>query len=103
MIVKRMSTREARANFSELLGSVYYTGQPVMVERKGKPVAVLITPSQFEQIGKIKADGWAVVDDLRKRNADQDTETVYQEVTKVVEGIRQGRYDQEKKAKKRSR
>ena len=31
-MVRRMSSREARANFAELLGSVHYTREPVIVE-----------------------------------------------------------------------
>ena len=42
-----MSVREARAHFADVLGSVYHTGEPVIVERNGKPVAVLISPDAF--------------------------------------------------------
>jgi prevent-host-death family protein len=42
-----MSVREARARFADVLGSVYHTGEPVIVERNGKPVAVLISPDAF--------------------------------------------------------
>ena len=42
-----MSVREARAHFADVLGSVYHTGEPVVVERNGKPVAVLISPDAF--------------------------------------------------------
>ena len=41
---KTMSVREARAKFSDLLGSVHYTNQPVIIERNGKPYAVVIGP-----------------------------------------------------------
>lgn len=44
-----MSVREARAKFSELLGSVYHTGEPVAVERHGKTVAYVVSPEQFER------------------------------------------------------
>lgn len=99
-----MSSREARANFSELLGSVYFTKNPVIVEKKGKAMAVVISPDQYKQLEKIKADGWAVVDEIRKRNADKDPDEVYRDVTAVVEQVRQEMYEAEKKkASKRSR
>lgn len=97
--MKTVSVRDARANFSELLGSVYYTNIPVMVERKGKPIAVVINPSQYQQLKKIKADGWAVIDELRTKNADKDPDEIYKEVTRVVEKVRQEMYEKEKKSK----
>jgi prevent-host-death family protein len=49
-MARRMSVHEARANFSDVLGSVYHTGEPVIVERRGKPVAVLVSPEQYLQL-----------------------------------------------------
>lgn len=98
-----MSVRDARANFSELLGSVYYTNNPIVVEKKGKTVAVVVSPVHFKQLEKIKAEGWAVIDELRARNTDKDPDEVYREVTKIVEEVRQDMYDKEQKKSKRSR
>ncbi len=47
-MVKHMSSREARANFADLLGAVYYTGEAVVMEKKGKPVAVVISPTAYQ-------------------------------------------------------
>lgn len=101
--MKTMSVRDARANFSELLGSVYYTNNPIVVEKKGKTVAVVVSPEQFRQLEKIKAQGWAVIDGLRARNTDKDPDEVYREVTKIVEEVRQEMYDKEQKKSKRGR
>ena len=101
--MRTMSVRDARANFSELLGSVYYTNNPIVVEKKGKTVAVVVSPEQFRQLEKIKAEGWAVIDELRARNKDKDPDEVYREVTKIVEEVRQEMYDKEQKKSKRSR
>ena len=94
-MVKRMSTRDARANFSDLLGQVYYTQEPVIVERKGKPVAVVISPAQWERIERERQAqidrGWAAVDAIQERNRDKDPEEVYRDVTAVVEQVRQER------------
>jgi prevent-host-death family protein len=37
MLTRRISAKEARDNFGDLLGSVHYGKQPVIVEKKGKP------------------------------------------------------------------
>lgn len=48
-MTKRMSVRDARANFSDLIGAVLYTKEPVIIERKGRPAAVVISTEQFER------------------------------------------------------
>lgn len=48
-MTKRMSVREARATFSDLTNGVFYTKEPVIVEKKGRPVAVLISLEEYER------------------------------------------------------
>ncbi len=63
-----MSAKEARENFSDLLGMVYYGKEPIIVERKGKPMAVLISPEQFERYeGKVMERFGQVLDELHDR------------------------------------
>ena len=104
MLAKRMSTQEARANFSELLGSVYYTKNPVIVERKGKPFAVVISPEQYEGLQREQEKAWAVIEAIQSRNQDKDPDEVLADVTGAVEEIRQRKYEQSQKtASKNSR
>jgi prevent-host-death family protein len=83
-----MSVREARAKFSELLGSVHFTNSPVIIERNGKPYAVVISPKAFE---RLKEHDWEVIDRIHERNKDLDPDEVYAEVTAVVEEVRRER------------
>ncbi len=99
MVTKTMSVREARANFSDLLGLVYYTKEPVIVERKGKPFAVVISPEQYERMRREEEADWAVLDAVAERNADQDPDEVLRDVTAAVEQVRQERYDEQQQAK----
>ncbi len=104
MLVKRISTQQARANFSELLGSVYYTNNPVIVERKGKPFAVVISPEQYEGLTKQQEKAWEVVEQMQARNQGKDPDEVLTDVTKVVEEVRKERYAKlQKKTAKSSR
>ncbi|MGH2531881.1 MAG: type II toxin-antitoxin system Phd/YefM family antitoxin [Thermomicrobiales bacterium] len=48
-MARTMSSHEARANFGDVVGSVYYTGEPVVIARKGKPMAVVVSPADFER------------------------------------------------------
>jgi len=90
--MRRMSTKDARANFSELLGLVYYTKEPVVVERKGKPFAVVISPDQYAMLEKELERSWQALQHVQDQNADKDPDEVLRDVTEVVETVRQKRH-----------
>ena len=97
-MARRMSAREARANFSDLLGLVYYTKEPVIVEKKGKPVAVVISLEEYERFRKEQEEAFAIIDTIRERNADKRPEEVEKDVTGAVEAVRQEVYERQKTA-----
>jgi prevent-host-death family protein len=101
MAVRRMSAKDARANFSELLGLVYYTKEPVMVERKGKPFAVVISPDQYSMVEKELERAWQTVDRVQERNAEKNPEEVFQDVTATVEAVRQELYEESRRSRPR--
>ena len=103
MLVRRISVAEARANFSTLLGGVHYSQEAVIVERKGRPFAVVISPEQYESLRAQQERAWKTVERIQERNADKSPEEVLADVTAEVEAIRQERYEQRKRAKKSSR
>ncbi len=101
-MVRRMSAKEARTNFSDVLGLVYYAKEPVIVEKRGRTVAVVISPEQYEIVEKQLAKAWSTIDRIRERNADKDPDEVLADVTAEVEAVRQEMYE-EKRASKRRR
>lgn len=64
MVTKRMSVRDARANFSDLIGAVLYTKEPVIIERKGRPAAVVISTEQFERYQELVNGGTTMIPPL---------------------------------------
>jgi prevent-host-death family protein len=100
MSPRRMSAREARANFGDLLGMVHYTKEPVIVEKKGRPFAVVISLEDYQRLQKEQEQEWAAVDQIRERNADKEPEDVLHAVTAEVETVRQERYAEQTKAVK---
>ena len=60
MINKEVSVAEAKKHLSELLGRVAYGGERIMISKRGKPMAVLIPPSEEgsaeEHLSKV--EGW---------------------------------------------
>jgi prevent-host-death family protein len=103
LVVKRYSSREARANFADLLGMVYYTKEPAIIEKKGKPYAVMISPEQYEAMQKDEERTWQLIDEMRQKNAKFDPEEIEADVTAEVETVRQHRYEEEQRAGQRGR
>ena len=93
-MVKTISTAAARASFGDVLNSVYYTKEPVVVEKKGRPVAVIISPDLFQRLQEEDTRDWAIIEAVQARNADKDPDEILAEVTAVVEEVRQEMYDE---------
>ncbi len=87
-MVKHLSSREARANCADLLGAVYYTGEAIVVEKKGKPVAVVISPAEYQALTEASARDWVVIEELQAANADRDPNEVRADVTAAVKEVR---------------
>ena len=54
-MTKRVSAREARSRFAELTDSVRYTGEPVIVEKQGRPFVALISVEDLDTLGRLRA------------------------------------------------
>lgn len=94
MVTKRISAKEARDNFGDLLGSVHYGGQPVIVEKKGKPFAVMISPEDYERYQELARERlFETIQEVRKANQGVDPDQVLADVTEVVEAVRQEEYE----------
>jgi len=101
MVTRRISAKEARDNFGDLLGSVHYGGQPVIVEKKGKPFAVVISPEDFEELQALARKRlFETIQEVRKANEGVDPDQVLADVTQAVEAVRQEEY--ERKTARRS-
>lgn len=102
MVVRRMSSQEASANFAELLGQVYDTKEPIIVEKQGKAVAVVINPEEYERYQQWARERFfEVVREIQERNADKTEEEVLADVTEAVEAVRQEKYEREHPAARR--
>jgi prevent-host-death family protein len=93
-----MSAEEARAKFEDLLGTLSDTKEPVIVEKRGKPVAVMISPEDYSLLRRQREAAFSVIDRIRERNADFDPDDVLRDTTEVVEEVRQERYEQRQRA-----
>jgi prevent-host-death family protein len=49
-MVKTISAAQAKAHFSSLLAEVAYGGQQIIIERRGKPFAALVSVDDLQQL-----------------------------------------------------
>ena len=54
-MTKRVSAAQAKAQLSALSAEVAYEGQPVVIERRGKPLVALVSMSDLELLGQDRA------------------------------------------------
>lgn len=87
--MRHMSSRDARAQFADLLGAVYYTNEAVVVEKKGKPVAVVISPQEYAALTQAQARAWETIAAMQAENAALDPDAVFADVTEAVVEVRQ--------------
>lgn len=96
MITKRMTAKEARDNFTDLLGAVYYGKEPVIVEKKGRPFAVVLSPEEYQQYENFKSAArkrvWEIVEEIQSKNKNASFSKVLEDVTAEVEKVRTERY-----------
>lgn len=98
-----MSAKEARDNFTDLLGTVYYGKEAVIVEKQGRPFAVVIDPEAFKQYEEFRTAAkkrfFEIVAEIQAANKNRDFEKVFRDVTKEVEAVRKSRYERRKQSK----
>ena len=90
-MVKRMSAKEARNNFSDLLGLVYYSKEPVIVEKRGRAFAVVISPDDYETLLREREERFAVFDEIQARNPEITAEQAEEDAAREVAAARQER------------
>lgn len=93
---KIITAKEARDNFADLLGMVYYGKESVTIEKQGRPFAVVVHPDQYERFKQIaKERFFEIVDTVQAKNKNVSPKKVLKNVTKVVEEVRQDLYEKE--------
>ncbi len=92
-MIRTISADQAHATFSDLLEWVHERND-IIVEEDGEPVAVLISPETFQRFQHLQRqaeEAWVTLDEFRARNGGRDPDEVLDDVTTVVEHIRQAR------------
>ena len=87
---KHVGAREARSRFSDLIGSVRFGNEEVIVERSGKPMAAMIPIETYERLVAERRARFEVLDRIRSRLPDIPPEKIDQDVTAAISSVRSG-------------
>ena len=101
MITQKMTAKEARDNFTDLLGTVYYGKESVVVEKKGRPFAVVVNPDEYGNYIKYKAAAkkriLEIIKEIQAANKGNSYEETLKDITEAVEEVRKERYAKNQK------
>lgn len=86
---KKIGSAEVRRNFGQLLEEVYYRGDTVVVERRGRPMAVLVPLDLYESWQELREQFFALIADARERNQDVPTKILEKEIGDAIHAVRQ--------------
>jgi len=85
---RRISAVEARKKLGEILESVYYRGDEVVIERAGKPMAVVIPSERYEAMEQSRERLFELIEKAQERNKNVPFEMIEKEVMKAVAEVR---------------
>jgi prevent-host-death family protein len=87
-VKRKVSAVEARKRLGEILEGVYYRGDEVVIERAGRPMAVVIPAERYETMERSRERLFELIEENWERNKDIPYEEVQREVERA---IREGR------------
>jgi prevent-host-death family protein len=84
----RMGAREARNNFSDLIGRVHYGGDTVIIERNGKPMVAMVPMEFYERDLTERAERFRRFETLRESIPQYSIEEVEQDIAEAISAVR---------------
>lgn len=87
-MAKHISAREARNRFSDLLGSVHYGKEEMIVERSGKPMVAVIPIAMYERLVAERKTRFEVVERIRSHLPKASLKELEKDVAKAIKTVR---------------
>ena len=89
-MAKTVGSREARNQFSQLLGEVHFGHQNVIVKRSGRPMVAIIPIEDYQRLIAEREARFEVLDRIRHRMPNVPVEEVEADVAEAVAAVRAG-------------
>jgi len=83
-----VSIGQVKLDLSELINKVSYGGERIVITSRGKPKAVLVSMSDYEQLTAQGTARFAVIREMQETAPDLPFEQVEKEVTDTVKIVR---------------
>lgn len=87
-MTKTTTAIKARKNLGQLLEGAYYRGDEFVIERAGKPMAVLIPIQEFRRWQEQREADFALFDEVRAKAKKTKPEKVEQDVAEAITKVR---------------
>lgn len=87
-MIKTTNALAARKNFGRLLEEAYYRGDEIIIERAGKPMAVIVSIEEFTNWQTERERDFAVVDEIGAANKDKGAEEIEAIVDEAIKAVR---------------
>ena len=87
-MIKTINALAARKRFGQLLEEAYYRGDEIIIERAGKPMAVIISIEEFTNWQAEREQDFAFLDKIRERTKDIGAEKIEEIVDEAVKAVR---------------
>ena len=84
----RVSAREARNRFADIMGSIRYGGEEVIVERSGRPMAALIPVETYERLVAERRTRFEVLDEIRSQLPNVAPKKVQEDIAQAINELR---------------
>src|SRR3990170_8251296 len=85
---RRISAVEARKRLGEILESVFYRGDEVVIERAGKAMAVVIPTERYDALERSRERLFELIERNWERNKDVPYEEIQREVQEAIREVR---------------
>jgi prevent-host-death family protein len=86
---KTIGSATARRKFGQLLEEVYYKGDKIVVERRGRPMAVLVPLELYENWQQQREQFFTLIEKARERNKEVDPEELEKEIETAIRAVRE--------------
>lgn len=87
-MLKTINALKARRNLGQLLEEVFYNKDQFVIERAGKAMAVVISPSEYETFKRQREQDMGIFDEIRKKNKGASVKELEDDIQEAVEAVR---------------
>jgi prevent-host-death family protein len=90
-MAEKISAKDARSRFAELLGRVGFGREEIVINRSGKPMAAMIPVDVYERLVSERAARFAILRDIQENQPDLSPEQVEADVAALLDQVRAAR------------